>query len=69
MRLAALAVGEVNINNEILTVWKFDGYLEMFDWQLDGRWYNDDTTDTDVWVELASQLPHPIEGGACKSSS
>lgn len=49
------------INNEILTVWKFDGYLEMFDWQLDGRWYNDDTTDTDVWVELANALVYEIE--------
>lgn len=49
------------VNGDAATVWQFDGYLNMFDWQLDTSWYHDDPSDTDNWVELANQLVDEIE--------
>lgn len=36
------------------TSWTFDGYIETFDWAYDEKWYSNDTSDVEAWIDLAS---------------
>lgn len=42
------------------TSWTFDGYIETFEWAFDEKWYSNDTSDVEGWIDLASNTINEI---------
>ena len=51
----------ITLAGERYITWYFDGFLEMYDWELPQEWYKTNTSDVSSWKLLVNNLIDDIE--------